>query len=525
MRSLPNEISKRLSNKIQTRSNNSDPSARIWISRTETPLTDSLFLEQQDVFSSAPEVIPPSSEITDISIAVCHPRLKSDNTHAWIAYISDGKIRVVSSLLKTKMYTHVWEDVGIEIQATAVSIAFDGTMPKNVDGEVEFVTDFLPWVFYIDGGALYGRYLDGNPILLAEANCTDVSAIRAMWSSAGGFDFGMVVFFIMAGQLYYRQRINGEWMDAELISFGPSGVTWQEIAAFRTWDYRVGLQAMATDGTVYELFTQFMGVGKQNTEHIIVRDIKAESDLIGVTYHNATETEHIKLSDISAGAPFGGLYSLDMPVMLSAHNEEADDGDWGKIVTVEFNVHMNAESISENAGCFVIVDSNGSVYMAGASTLDLVTGRTITLEFTDFNAASGNCELVYSPGSVVSMAGVQMSRTGVAFVPENLNPPLIDPPEPVNVCNLDTHGTEVAIRFSDSLVGDASGNEDKFVVTTQEYDMVPEGTLSNVNKPVIRAYKYTSVESSLDLSDGTYERVVYDDGSLRLRKLTEVSEK
>lgn len=434
MRSLPNEISRRLSNKIQTRSNNSDPSAIIWISRTETPLTDSLFLEQQDVFSSAPEVVPPSSEITDISIAVCHPRLKSDNTHAYIAYISDGKIRVVSSLLKTKMYTHVWEDVGIEIPATAVSIAFDGTMPKNVDGEVEFVTDFLPWVFYIDGGALYGRYLDGNSILLAEENCTDVSAIRAMWSSSGGFDFGMVVFFIMAGQLYYRQRIDGEWMDAELISFGPSGVTWEEIAAFRTWDYRVGLQAMTTTGAVYELVTQFMGVGKQNVEYINVRNVDVDGALVGVQYSDTKIEEHITLGKISSNVPYGGLYSLDMPVILSAYNVEDEEGDWGTTIIVEFSNYLVASQVADNYLNFSLVDSWGAAYYPSTATL-ASDGVTVTLKFTDFNPAYDLCEIRYTPGTIYSMATIQVEETSVSFTPQNLDPPDIPQPEVTNIWN------------------------------------------------------------------------------------------
>lgn len=420
MRSLPNEVTRRISNKIQTRSTNSDPSAIIWISRTETPLTDSLFLEQQDVLQD---------NITDISIAVCHPRLKSDNTHAYLAYISGGTIKVSTAILKTKMYTQVWNDTGVEIPASAVSIAFDGTMPKNANGEVEFVTDLLPWVFYINNGAMYGQPLEGEAILLAEANCTDVSAVRAMWSSPGGFDFGLVVFFIMLGKLYYRQRINGEWMDAELISFGPSGVTWKEIAAFRTWDYRIGLQAMTTNGVVYELFTQFMGVGKQNAEHINIRNIDVASDLIGVTYHNtSTGDEHIELADVRAGAPYGGLYSTDVPVMVSAHNERAEDGDWGKIVVVEFSNYLVAAQVADNHLSFSLVDSRGTAYYPYSAVL-ADDGVTVTLTFLDFNPAYDVCEIRYTPGSVYSIATVRVEATSIQFTPENLNPPDVPAPE------------------------------------------------------------------------------------------------
>lgn len=425
MRFFSNEVSRRLSNKIQTRATNSDPSAIIWISRTETPLVDKLFLEQQEVLQD---------DITDVSIAVCHPRLKTDNTHAYLAYISNGTIKVTMTVLKTKMYTHVWKDTGYETAASAVSIAFDGSMHRNANNEVEFVTDLLPWVFYINEGALYGQPLNGEPVLLAEENCTDVSAVRAMWSSEGNFDFGMVVFFIMAGKLHYRQRINGVWMDAEVVAFGPDDVTWTEIAAFRTWDYRIGLQAMASDGVVYELITQFMGVGKQNSEHIHIRDVNVASKFIGVTYHNHSETERIELINVRAGAPYGGLYSIYMPVMLSAHNEQSEDGDWGKIIVLEFSNYLVASQVAENYLRFSLVDSWGAAYYPYSATLG-DDGVTVTLMFVDFNPAHDVCEIRYTPGTIYSMATIKMDATSVTFTPKNLDPPDVPQPEVESIWN------------------------------------------------------------------------------------------
>lgn len=425
MRTIPSYISERLKKNIQTRANKSAPSASLWVGRPTTVMVDDTFLERQTVISA---------NVEDVSIAVCHPRVNSGNTRIYMAYISEGVAKVVTAAHKYKMSEHIWKDTGFSEEATAVSIAYDGTMPKAVVGGVEFVTEQTPWVFWVAGGALYGQKLGGETVLLSETNCTDVSAIRAMWSSAGGFDFGLVVFFLLSGKLYYRQLIGGVWMDAEVVSFGPS-VTWNEIAAFRTWDYRIGVQAKATDGHIYEMFTQFMGVGKQNTEHIELKNVSADADLIGITYRNGcADAEHVEVSNISAGAPYGGLYSTDVPVLVSARNVEAPDGNWGKIVVVEFSNYLVADQVATNYLNFGLVDSRGTEYKPIAAVL-AADGKTVTLTFENFNAAYDVCEIRYVPGTVYSMATVMVEATSIQFVPENLDTPDVPAPEVESMWN------------------------------------------------------------------------------------------
>ena len=427
MRNVPSYIADRLKKNIQTRANDSAPSARIWISRPSTVLVDERLLERQAVLNSS---------ITDLSIAVRHPRARRSNTNIFIAYISDGIAKIVTSRHQMKMDMHSWTDTGFRENATAISIAFDGTMPKSYGSEVEFVTEQSPWVFWVDSSVLYGKklYSTGNPVVLAESNCSDVSAIRAMWSSTGGFDFGLVVFFVLDGKIYYRQLIGGTWMDAEVVTFGPDGVSWTEVAAFRTWDYRIGVQAKSADGTVYELVTQFMGIGKQNTEHIEISDINVRPKLIGIEYRNTKEAEHVDLTDIDAGAPYGGLYSTAMPVIVSARNEESSDGDWGKIIIVKFDNYLVASQVESNRLSFSLVDSRGSTYYPNSAKLG-DDGKTVTLMFTDFNPAYGSCEIRYTPGDVYSMATVKVEATSIEFTPENLNAPDVPAPEVESIWN------------------------------------------------------------------------------------------
>lgn len=486
MRSVPSYISERLKRNIQTRANDSAPSVDIWVGRPSTLLVDDKFLERQTVLQS---------KVSDVSIAVCHPRVKRNNTHIYMAYISGGVARVVGAKHKMKMSEHEWYDTGFEQNATAVSIAYDGTMPKANGGDVEFVTELYPWVFWVDETVLYGQklYSDEEPVILAETNCADVSAIRAMWSSTGGFDFGLVVFFILNGQLYYRQLIDGEWMDAELVSFGPDGVTWQEVAAFRTWDYRIGVQAKTTDGAVYELFTQFMGVGKQLTEHISAC-VTPKSNYTRVAYHDFSGDEHVENQIQPVGTRIYGLSS----VPTSAVNVDDGTGNWGIYIRVAMDYPVS--KAEDNASNFSMVDSNGVTYTCvGCSSTD--EGKVLILEFMDFNLAEGaSLTISYKPGTIQSPA-TPLAAFDFTFEPQNLEAPDIPVPEPIEAWNVDPEGTEIGLRFSQNLVGDITGYDTPAGYTQKTID------LSNAKIATLNQYNtsYTGAKV-VDGSTSTYWR-------------------
>lgn len=426
MRSVPSDIASKLSLKKQTRANKADPSASIWIGRPTTALTTDVFLERQEVLAAP---------ITDVAIAVAHPRIGAANTDVYLAYVSDGKAKVIAAVSRTKIDNHIWGNTGFEVDADVVSMAFDGSMPKVSRGGVEFITEPTPWIFWIKDQVLYARKLDGDtPIVLAETNCIDVSAVRAMWSEVGDFDFGLVCFFILNGQLFYRQLIRGEWLDAEAVTFGPAGITWAEVAAFRTWDYRVGVQLKGTDGKIYEMFTQFMGIGKQMTEHIEVRGITAAGKRTRLYLHEYKENEHIEIASVQGE----GLYQWGTPVFgIAAANIDDGFGNWGKVVTVVLDHPCGPATVPGSGNRFSITGSNNATFYSESATCS-VDGLTLTIIFADFNAALGECTLAYTPGSIKSPLinpATDMLAWTFDFEPINLEPPAMDPPEVVEVYN------------------------------------------------------------------------------------------
>ena len=419
MRNLPNDLRSKITQAVQANSTNAAPTADVWISRPTTTLRYSNFVERQ--------LIVTLPEMKKASIAACHNTFGRDSIRIYAAYIADGVGHVIYANASEVMNRHIWVDSGYLENATVIAIAFDGSMPKSTHGSIEFITETDPWVFWVNGGALYARKLNdtGEPIELATENVTAISAVRAMWSEVGNFDFGLILFFIVSGSIYYRQYINGTWTDAAPINFGPA-VAWKEITASRTWDYRVALQGLTSEGILYEMFTQFEGIGKQNTEHINIPSIMSQGNLIDITYINAaSENENISISDLSATASI--IYGLtSLPVSVA--NADDGTGNWGFQIEVNFDHYITG--VEGNAPQFVLTDGNNVTYTATDISLSQ-DGLVATLILPDFNLAwyGQNCVLSYTPGSI-QCAAAPLAAFSYEFNPTNLVAPSIDPPVP-----------------------------------------------------------------------------------------------
>lgn len=431
MRTVPVDIASKLNREVQTRANGSAPSSDIWIGRPTTTLLNDTFLEQQIITTGT---------ITDSAVAVCHPRRGLDNTHIYVACIIDGVAKVVVSRAYTKMSSHIWVDTGFSEAATNVAIAFDGTMPKSTSLNLEFITELIPWVFWstADGHCYAQKVSDETTrIVLAESNCADIAAVRATWSEVPGFDFGVCLFMLLNGVPYVRQLIDDVWYDAAIVpsSYLPAGVTFTQISASRTWDYRVALQLVDTAGTIYEVFTQFMGIGSKNAEHLEVTQVSADSELTEVFYSNAATEEHIEIVAVDAGALYGGLYSLSVPSLIGALNVDDGNGDYGKKAKFIFDTHLNPTLVAAQYSAFSIVDSFNVSYVATSATVDS-DGKTVILTFVDFNSAFGECTAKYVAGTVASMAGISLVDKSLGFTPINLVPPAIPAPQVSEVTNI-----------------------------------------------------------------------------------------
>lgn len=440
MRDINPELLARLKAAFQTAYANADPRAVVWISRPTTALTDNTFLEKQEILTG--------TSITDIAVAACHPELYRPVTKIYVGYVDNGTAHVKYAIASTSMAAHDWIDTGFSETASAIALEFDGTMPKDRKGRVEFVTEELPWVFWITSGVVYGCVLGSAPVTLAGANATDVFAVRGMWSEIGGFDFGLILFMIISGQLYYRQLIDGVWMDAELVSacggLDLTALTITSVAAMRTWDYRVVVQILDSTGAAYELFTQFMGIGKQNVEHIEISNVEAEGTITPITYRDAAKTEHIEVSAIEAD---GSLRRNISPEPAAVANVDDGTGQWNTLVEVTLDDPCTPSSVPDNYNAFSLTDGTNTYACSAAACGG--DGLTIALTFASFLSASGDLTLSYTPGTITS-PDLDMEEWTFEFTPTHLTKPDGYEDEHVEISGISATGTLTTITYTDA---------------------------------------------------------------------------
>lgn len=493
MRPISTQLLERLQSSQQTKANNADPAAVVWIRRPTSPLTEGEYLEKT--------LIGTISSLTACDVAVRRRRAGREPDEVYVAYVADGAAGVKKSAVQADMNDFAWTDAGFSAEAEDVAICFDGKTVRS-EGRTEWITDERPFVFTVHDGVLTARILGLlGETELASSNCTKVTAVRA--TSGGGVDFGLIVFFLLSGEIYYRQRIAGVWTDAAPVTFGPAGVTWADVAAFRTWDYRVGLQAITTTGDVYELFTAFQGIAKHGAENISL-DARVQSSLHLIEDFPAQETEHLSLDLTASQGIYGGFYETGAAQIVSAQNVDDGNGDWGKKAVFVFDRHLRAEDVAAQPTTFSIVDSNNNIHYAKEASLRS-DGKTVDLGFWNFNSASGACYAMYSPGTVRSMADVELEETSLGFTPANLVFPTIPPPTVTQVASASFNPPRaIIVTLSRPLLAieDEESEGAHFKVSFNGVEYSPGGESKSFVRTAATAYIYSEDSTSRTLIVG-----------------------
>lgn len=425
MRNIPLYTKTKLELPKQTIADNADVHLIVKAVRPLSTVTDPNFIQYTSVDTST------VGSYTDCSIAVEHSENSAPDRSIWLASIHNGYLQVHRSLNGT-----VFVDVGVEEEATSCSICFDAIIRENVENIDEFVTDEVPYIFWVtpEGQLKASKYGANEDITLADSNVTNVSAVRGSYSPSDKFNLGLIVFFtVESGALFYRQHISGHWYDAEQVTFGPAGVQYTDIAAFRTWDYRVGIQCMTSNGTIYELFTQFEGIGTRNQEHITIFNAGASGHLTAISYHDGYTKEHIELANATAACTL--LWGVS-PIPANAYNVEFE-GDYGILIYVVMDHELASAENVQNY--FVLTDSNGVQY--GCSDVTLLSDNlTLRLTMANFNLAytAENVTIAYTAPETGGMMSpvVKVNSFSKTFVPTGLVRPVGTPPRVVRVENI-----------------------------------------------------------------------------------------
>src|SRR5574344_1362090 len=80
-------------------------------------------------------------------------------------------------------------------------------------------------------------------------------------------------------------------------------------------------------------------------------------------------------------------------------------------------------------------------------------------------------------------------------------------------------GAKIKITFDRPIVSGQTGQQSFFTVTVPEYTYVPGGTLQNVTKAVKSTAGYTSIQQTVDLSDGVLAGETTESNCVSLSKI------
>lgn len=422
MKTISGIFEKRIKSQAQVVAESADPRLIFTLSRPKTPLTNSHFLETQKVISK--------SGITKSDIAVSHPFYNRQDQEIYIAYIEDGAGLIKKAKWKAKMEKHLWQDVNFLEQADEIAICYDSNcIDKKID-KYEFLTKNEPWVFWVKDGVLTAQNLTTREkTVLASENATKVTAVRATHASVNIFNMGLIVFFVSAGKLFYRQLIDDEWCDAEAVNFGGD-LTFKEISASRTWDYRIVFQGLTESGEIYELYSQYAGIGSRAHEHINIKHVKVKGINREINQVKTKTDEYVEIQKVEVEGK--RLYAFTANP-ISAKNIDDGTGNFGRKIEIIFDHELH--DIQAEYKNFILTDSNNINYV-GEDIAISNDGLTLTVTMSDFNLAglAESAEIIYTQGNIMSPV-VPLESFKIPIVLTGLVPIQISMPEVETITN------------------------------------------------------------------------------------------
>lgn len=272
--------------------------------------------------------------------------------------------------------------------AIDAAIEFEGVWDFSVNPYV-FDTTADPWTGWVTPeGDLYVKplYAIVAPLLLA-TGVSCVSVVRGWENTLElGQDHGLIFAYIKSGVPYYRTRamqVYGErvWeTEVELTVFTGTAV---EINAFRTNDYRVGINIMDDLGVTHTYLTPRNWGGLASPVEHIDTSLEVTFGVLPVDYIDTEDTEQLT-TDLDI---WFNVAEPIYPVPVEASNDDE------YTIRLLFSHEVDID-LSTVASAFMIKDSiNVTFPIASTSAGTDNTELVFTME--NFNAASGDMTITY----------------------------------------------------------------------------------------------------------------------------------
>lgn len=492
MRAIDATLKARIELAQQTLYNNANPQMDVTVTRPRTPITRAGFWQESIVTAGA----------TSVCTSVCVRRSIKNPTRAYVAYVTDGGSLVVKYADLNVAFDNLnWITIETIADCAACALEFDGSFVSAPRGRVEFLTDETPWLFYVTAaGALMGGLLGGAYETLAAANVTALDAIRGVASWDNTENQGLLLFYIVSGVLYYKQRIADVWGGQTSISLAPANAV--KVKAERVFDWKIVLQVTDNTGALTEIFSKMEASGWNSTEHISLSDISTQMARIPITYASyQAAAEHFDFDALAATV----RYATYSPTVRSAENiattiEDPENPgqfieDYGYRIVFGFDQWI--PNAATYPALFKLEGAYGAVWYGQSAVVD---GLFVTVTFNDFNNA-GETPTVRVLAGGLSNGYVAVTESSKAFTAVNLVPTFVPAPVVTAIENLDA--TTIVITFDLDIEDIAS--QSGFAVTGHEPAYSPDGAL--VDKTyVVDSVGYAdpyAAGADVDFSSGT----------------------
>ena len=236
-------IIQKTSDRLQSPDHNSEPKLSLIVSRKEVLLDDFSFTERRRVRRTT------LNSITDVGIAICHPKLNHEDEDVWISYIRNGKVYIRHSKTSGTVRDIDWDELDIGAPSgTKCDVGFIATAQINMRGVTEYVTGRKPLIFFIQNSDV--MYIDTSdtrfvPHILFSVAAEDISVRQT--------PLGLGIFYVKTAQatkVYYRIYNNGSWGSENVVTDDMS-VAIESLSTFNTLD-GFGVQAYA-DGKLFRI--------------------------------------------------------------------------------------------------------------------------------------------------------------------------------------------------------------------------------------------------------------------------------
>ncbi|MBS3885954.1 MAG: hypothetical protein KGZ56_02760, partial [Dethiobacter sp.] len=254
----------------------------------------------------------------------------------------------------------------------------------------------VPWIFYVQSGALYARYWQEPPIMLA-SGVSKISTIRG-WlpvTREHHNDQGLIVGYIKTdGFIYYRAYCHQPdgtriWEVERRVSGFVATAT--DIALFRTNDFRVGFLATVNASMQWSLTTRNYAGMSIFPDLVTAALSNLSFEVIPIQNRNTYKSEQLT----AALSNLGLLVSRPItPIVLSISNQL---NDWRILIKFSHALSQNLAS-STLRNSFAVRDALG-VSFAILSTSAGADQAELYLNMINFGAAKNDLIVTFASGA------------------------------------------------------------------------------------------------------------------------------